>query len=35
MVVRVELAAKDCNETTTTKKQARVSRPTKKNVIEK
>ena len=36
MVVRVELAAKDCNTTSSTKKkQTRVSRPTKENVIER
>lgn len=35
MVVRLELAAKDCNKTSSTKKQTRVSRPTKENVIEK
>lgn len=35
MVVRLELAAKDCNATSSTKKQTRVSRPTNENVIEK
>lgn len=35
MVVRLELAAKDYNETSSTKKQTRASRPTKENVIEK
>ena len=35
MVVRLELVAKDCNMTSSTKKQTRVSRPTKENVIEK
>lgn len=35
MVVRLELAANDCNMTSSTKKQTRVSRPTKENVIEK
>lgn len=33
--VRLELAAKDSNKTSSTKKQTRVSRPTKKNVIER
>jgi len=35
MVVRLELVAKDCNMTSSTKKQTRVSRPTKENVIER
>lgn len=35
MVVRLELTAKDSNETSSIKKQTRVSRPTKENVIEK
>lgn len=35
MAVRLELAAKDYNETSSTKKQTRASRPTKENVIEK
>ena len=33
--VRLELTAKDSNKTSSTKKQTRVSRPTKKNVIER
>lgn len=35
MVVRLELVAKDCNMTSSTKKQTRASRPTKENVIER
>ena len=35
MVVRLELAAKDSNKTSSTRKQTRVSRPTKENVIER